>query len=210
MAEEIRGADQLTAGQSTSQQTSQQQPEAGSAAQATTRTDYDAIFQKLDSILDKRSGGIARSALKDNGIEEGEAQEILAAYRQQKADAAKQQTEALTKLQNENQQLRAQMLESRLTAEATAQAGTLNVAPESVPYLLRLADLSGAVDEQGGISKEKVTEALNKVLEDIPALKQQPRQAAGFQPIGGDGKDPTNAEAEDRMRSWFGLPPKKK
>lgn len=192
------------------QTTTQEEQTAEPTAQVTTRTDYDAIFQKLDSILDKRSGGIARSALKDNGIEESEAQEILAAYRQQKADAAKRQTDALAALQTENQQLRAQMLESRLTAEATAQAGTLNVTPESVPYLLRLADLSSAVDEQGGILKDKVTEALNKVLEDIPALKKPSQQAAGFQPIGGDGRDPTNAEAEDRMRSWFGLPPKKK
>lgn len=174
------------------------------------KPDYDALFQKLDSILDKRSGGIARSALKDNGIEEGEAQEILAAYRQQKADAAKQQADSLAALKTENQQLKAAALESRLNAEATAQAGTLSVAPESVPYLIRLADLSGAVDEQGGIRKEKVAEALSKVLEDIPALKKPTQQAAGFQPIGGDGKDPTNSETEDRMRGWFGLPPRKK
>lgn len=35
-------------------------------AQEKQPTDYDAIFQKLDAILDKRSNGIAKSALKDN------------------------------------------------------------------------------------------------------------------------------------------------
>jgi len=34
------------------------------AAQEKQSTDYDAIFQKLDAILDKRSDGIAKSALR--------------------------------------------------------------------------------------------------------------------------------------------------
>ena len=36
----------------------------------TTAPNYDEIFSKLDAILDKRSEGLAKSALKDNGIEE--------------------------------------------------------------------------------------------------------------------------------------------
>lgn len=31
---------------------------------------YDEIFSKLDAILDKRANGLAKSALKDNGVEE--------------------------------------------------------------------------------------------------------------------------------------------
>ena len=41
---------------------------------------YDEIFQKLDAILDKRSDGLAKSALKDNGINESEISEIVTAY----------------------------------------------------------------------------------------------------------------------------------
>lgn len=164
--------------------------------------DYAALFDKLDAIL--------RSALKDNGIAEEEAREIVAAYRQQKAGAAQQQSQAFSQLQQENQQLKAQMLRSQLEAEAMAQAGSLNVAPETVPYLIRLADLSGAVDGKGSISKDAVNAALNQVLEDIPALKQQAGQRRGFVPVGGSGTDPQSAAREDRMRAWFNLPPKNK
>lgn len=170
---------------------------------------YDAIFAKLDAILDKRSDGIGRRALVDNGIAEAEAKEIVAAYRQQKGAAAQRQADAMSALEAENAQLKAQMLESRLQTEAMSQAGTLGVAAETMPYLLRLADLSGAVDDKGEIQAEAVTEALNKVLTDIPALKQTKEQARGFVPVGGDGKDRQSAEADDRMRSWFSLPPKK-
>ena len=42
-----------------------------------TTPNYDEIFSKLDAILDKRSEGLAKSALKDNGIEESEKIRIL-------------------------------------------------------------------------------------------------------------------------------------
>lgn len=188
------------------QQTSAQQAQTGQQGNA---PDYTALFDKLDAILDKRSDGIARSALKDNGIAEDEAREIVTAYRQQKAGAAQRQSQTLATLQQENQRLRAQMLQSQLSAEAMAQAGSLNVAPETVPYLIRLADLSGAVDDKGAVSKEAVTQALNQVLTDLPMLKRQASQGRGFVPVGGDGADRQTAGQEDQMRSWFGLSPKK-
>lgn len=188
------------------QQTNNQQAQTGQQGGA---PDYTALFEKLDAILDKRSDGIARSALRDNGIAEEEAREIVTAYRQQKAGAAQQQNQALAALQQENQQLKTQMLQSQLNAEAMAQAETLNVAPETVPYLIRLADLSGAVDDKGAVNKEAVTQALNQVLTDIPALKQQANQSRGFVPIGGGGADRQAASLEDSMRGAFGLPPKK-
>ena len=39
--------------------------------------DYDEIFDKLDAILDKRQDGLAKSALKDNGIDESEIADIF-------------------------------------------------------------------------------------------------------------------------------------
>lgn len=186
-------------------------PQGGQAGQQgnSNTPDYAALFDKLDAILDKRSDGIARSALKDNGIGEDEAREIVSAYRQQKAGAAQRQSQTLAALQQENQQLKARMIQSQLSAEAMAQAGSLNVAPETVPYLIRLADLSGAVDEQGAVNKEAVTQALTQVLTDLPALKRQETQQRGFVPVGGDGGDRPSDSQEDRMRGWFGLSPKK-
>jgi hypothetical protein len=171
--------------------------------------DYSTLFEKLDAILDKRSDGIARSALKDNGIAEDEAKEIVTAYRQQKAGAAQHQSETLAALQQENAQLKAQILQSKLNAEAMTQAGSLNVAPETVPYLIRLADLSGAVDENGTINKDAVAASLGQVLEDIPALKLQASQSKGFVLVGGDGTGQQTSDQENQMRRYFGLEPKK-
>ena len=170
--------------------------------------DYDAIFAKLDAILDKRADGLARSALKDNGISEEEAREIAAAYRAHKAGAEKSAAESLTALRTENADLKAQIMQSRIQTEVRRAAASQGVGAEMVPYLMRLGDFAGAVNAKGELSAEKISEAVQKVLTDLPALKADKR-GGGVVAIGGNGsQDPAQAES-DKMRRWFGLSPQK-
>ena len=60
---------------------------------------YDELFQKLDAILDKRSDGLAKSALKDNGIDETEIADIVKAYREHKQGEANKQATQLSDAQ---------------------------------------------------------------------------------------------------------------
>lgn len=123
-------------------------------------------------------------------------------------ETPEQSVPTLEQIQAENTQLRAEILRGRLEAEVMAQAPTLDVAPNAMPYLLKLADLSGAVTDKGEVDKDAVTEAVKKVLDDLPALKKAPEQNSGFMNIGGDGKKHGTDTDEDRMRRWFGLKPK--
>lgn len=193
-------------------QTSQNEPDQNRQNQTGQQNgnapDYQDLFRQLDAILERRTDGIARSALRDNGLSDEETRDIVAAYRQERSSAAQRQSQAYETLQQENQQLRSQVLQGRIQAEAMRQAGQLGVTPETVPYLLRLADLSQAADAEGQVSAEAVTAALSKVLEDLPGLKQPQQQSRGFTPVGGSGEQSPAAD-ENRMRAWFGLAPKK-
>lgn len=179
----------------------------GAAPGAGNPPDYTEFFAKLDAILDKRSDGLARSALKDNGVGEEEAREIAAAYRTRRDDAARRQAEELSAAQDEIGRLRSELTQGRIQAEVTRTAGTLGFSAGSIPYLMRLADFSQAVGEDGAIDAEAVAAALNQVAADLPALKQRP--GGGVIPIGGSGT-PGADDGEDRMRSWFGLGAKAK
>ena len=185
----------------TQQQPEAQQSQTGSAP----AFDYD----KLAGILAGRQAANEESVLKgyfkQQGITGEEAAQAIAAFKAEKA----KNTPDLAALQRENQTLRAQMIQHQLNAEAMRQAGTLGVAPETVPYLIRMADMAGAVNEKGEISAEAVTTALTKVLEDIPQLKVQKEDSGGFVTVGGAGQTATQENADDRARKWFGLPPKK-
>ena len=146
--------------------------------------DYDAIFGKLDAILDKRSGGIARSALKDDGLQDGEVAEIVKAYREHKQNQQTENANRLQTVQAENEQLKAQLLQQRIDTVASAEAAKLGIAAAQLPYVVKLADMSNVLTDKGEPDTAKISAALSKVLDDIPALKPQAAAAQGFVPVG--------------------------
>ena len=142
---------------------------------------YDEIFKKLDSILEKRSDGIAKSALKDNGYEDAEMKDILSQYRASKQAKATEADTTISTLTNENAQLKATIQQERLNNEALTQARSLNVDDKTVPYLIKMAELDNCFDDKGNVNAENVKKALEKVLNDVPSLKQEEKGTAGVQ-----------------------------
>lgn len=168
---------------------------------------YDEIFNKLDAILDKRADGLAKSALKDNGVEESEIADIVKAYREQKQTKANEQATALTDAQKTIADLQKQIADRALDDAFSTAALELGIEAKQIPYVSRLAardDVLGA-DNQPDV--EKVKAAINKVLEDVPALKASANANKGFVPIGaksGEGAG-SGDDADKKLRSYFGL-----
>ena len=78
--------------------------------------------------------------------------------------------------------------------------------PKTIPYVLKLADLGSVVGQDGKINEETLQTSLNKVLEDVPALKPQPGGSGGFVRVGaGDGNQNQNTTNEDALKKMFGL-----
>ena len=168
---------------------------------------YDEIFSKLDAILDKRADGLAKSALKDNGIEESEIADIVKAYREQKQNKASEQANALTQANQTIADLKKQISNKAVDEAMSAAALEAGVDAKQLQYAIRLAARDGVRGEDGAVITEKVKEAINKVLEDVPALKASAGANGGFQQVGakgGDGAGP-NDDADKKLRSYFGL-----
>ena len=176
--------------------------------QQTQTPNYDEIFNKLDAILDKRSDGLAKSALKDNGIDESEITDIVKAYREQKQNKATEQATALTNAQNTIADLQKQLADRDLEDALSAAALETGIDAKQLPYVTRLADRTDVLGTDGKPDAEKVKAALNKVLEDVPALKTSANANKGFQPVGNKGGDNSAGSGEDadkKLRSYFGL-----
>jgi hypothetical protein len=172
-----------------------------------TAPNYDEIFAKLDAILDKRSEGLAKSALKDNGVEESEIADIVKAYREQKQTKANEQATALSEAQRTIADLQKQIADKTLDDAFSTAAIELGVDAKQVPYVSRLAARDGMLGEDNKPDIEKVKAAINKVLEDVPALKASSNANKGFVPVGaksGDGAG-SGEDAERKLRSYFGL-----
>lgn len=127
-----------------------------------------------------------KAYFKQQGLSQQEVEQAIATFKEQKA-ANQPNVEAL---QQQAATAVAEARQAQIQQAATMAAVGLGISVTSIPYLLKMADFSQAVGQDGKISNEKLTEALNKVLEDIPALKPQETDTTGFLHVG-TGGDPS-------------------
>ena len=59
------------------------------------------------------------------------------------------------------------------------------------------------MDAEGNINQENIQNALKKVLEDVPALKPEPKQATGFVQVGASGGQQQSTQ-NDQLSAIFG------
>lgn len=109
------------------------------------------------------------------------------------------------KMQSEVESANNAKLMAEVNQSATLEAVKQGVDIATVPYVLKIADFSKAVTD-GKVNAEKLTEAVKKVLDDIPALKGKPAEnGTGVKKIGGDGNgtsDGTKPNSSVPTKKW--------
>lgn len=176
-------------------------PGAGSGAPPA--IDYAKIQQMLDGTLAAKEDTALKAYFKQQGLSQQEAEQAMAAFR---AEKAKNQPD-VSALQAQISQAEAAALQARVESAATMAAVGLGIDAKTIPYVLKLADLSGTAGQDGKINEEAVKNALNKVLEDVPALKPQAAGTTGFVQIGaaGSGSGQPAGSQDDALKKAFGL-----
>lgn len=160
-------------------------------------------YQKLaDLISGKQSVAedtVLKNYFKQQGLSQDEMNQAISAFKQQKA-ASQPDVGAL---QTQAAQAQQQAQQATIERDAYLLAGELGVDLKTMPYVLKMADLSQVVGEDGKVAQDKLKEALNKVLETLPQLKQQANPAGGFQ-IGAPGAAGAKT-ADEQLDSIFGV-----
>jgi len=136
-------------------------------------------------------------------MSENEVTQAINSYKEQRAknkpDVAGMQTQ-LAQEQSRNLQL-------TIENSATLQAVELGIDSKSIPYVIKMADFKDVAGENGTVDAEKVKAAINKVLEDVPALKPAGNGETnnqGFKPIGAPNNN-NNQNQDDLLRGIFGI-----
>ena len=194
--------------QSAQNQEQNQEPENPQATQQAA-IDYD----KLASILDGRQKSTEESVLKgyfkEQGLTGDEVAQAIQAFKEDRAskepDVAGLQTqlnELRAAMETANSTARLAKVENAVILEATK----MGIDPKAIPYLTRMADLTDIADAKGEVSAEKVSQALAKVLDDLPVLKPQAQQQTGFR-VGGEGDKGCSAPKADdaKLKAIFGV-----
>lgn len=151
-------------------------------------------YEKLASIIQGKQtvaeDTVLKNYFKQQGLSQEEAAQAIAAFKQQKAKSQTDVTKIqgqLTEAQTQLAQAQAAARQAQLEGAATMMAVSLGIDSKTIPYVLKMADFSQAVDKDGKINEETMKNALNQVLEDVPALKPQAKGSSGFVQVGASG-----------------------
>lgn len=189
------GGDPAPAG--TTQQQTQQQTQ-----QTTPQFDYDKLAQLIAGKQTVTEESVLKGYFKQQGLSKEQMDQAIATFKQQQA-ANQPDVEAL---QQQAAQAQAVAQKAQIESAATLQAIQLGLDAKTIPYVLKMADLSQVMEEQDGkINDEAMKTALNKVLEDIPALKPQAAGTTGFVQVGASGKPGQQTTTDDALKKAFGL-----
>lgn len=163
--------------------------------------DYGKIQQMLDGTLAAKEDTALKAYFKQQGLSQQEVEQAIAAFKQQKAA----NTPDVGAMQNQLTQAQEAAKQAQIQNAAILVAASMGIDAKTIPYILKMADLSQAVGQDGKANEENLKAALNKVLEDVPALKPQASGTTGFIQVGaassGTGQQANQA---DQLSSIFG------
>ena len=183
------------------------EPGAGSSQQNTAGSqqapaiDYAKIQQMLDGTLAAKEDTALKAYFKQQGLSQQEAEQAMATF---KAEKAKNQPD-IGAMQTQLAQAQSAAQKAQVDMAATLAAVSLGIDAKTIPYVLKMADMSQVVGQDGKINEETLKNALNKVLEDIPALKPQAAGSAGFVQIGAAGGTQTQTSTDAELDRIFGV-----
>lgn len=162
--------------------------------------DYDKLASLITGKQSVTEDTVLKSYFKEQGLSADEMKQAIGAFKEQKA----KNTPDIAKMQSDVENADKAKLIAEVNQSATLEAVKQGVDVTSIPYVLKMADFSAVITD-GKINTEKLTEAVKKVLDDVPALKKTADNSAGVQKIGGDGNgtsDGTKPNSSVPTKKW--------
>lgn len=150
-------------------------------------------YEKLAGIIAGKQSvaedTVLKNYFKQQGLSKEEMDQAITAFKQQKADSQPD----VGALQTQITQAQKATQQALIEKEAYLLSGEIGVDLKTMPFLLKMTDLSAVVGTDGKINQDSLKDALNKVLETVPQLKPQANAPqSGFRQIGvGNQQQPT-------------------
>jgi len=183
--------------------TEPQNPPAASGGDNSTVTnvDYDKIQRMLDGTLKTKEDTALKAYFKQQGLSQDEAEQAMTVFKQKKAENTPDVNALNMQLKNANIALQKAQIEQAAMLTSLG----LGLDAKTIPYVIKMADLSQVIGDDGKVNDEALTNALKQVLEDIPGLKPQATSSTGFQKVGVTGGQGSQSPNSDALKAAFGL-----
>lgn len=163
--------------------------------------DYEKLAGLIAGKTSVTEDTVLKSYFKQQGLSQEEMAQAIQAFKAQKA--ANQPD--VGALQSQTAQAQKAAQEAQLEKAAVLAAVGLGIDAKTIPYLIKMTDLSQAVGQDGKINEETVTNALKKTLEDVPGLKPAQGSQGGFIQMGASGSGNQQQADDAALKAAFGL-----
>ena len=192
------------------QQDSNTQAQGGNSANNTQTSgiDYEKIQSMIDKGVQQKENAILKSYFEQQGMSEDDVKSAIADWKSRKQTQAQAQTDSFNKLQESNKALQERLTQELLNKQAFNDCLDLGIDKNIIPHVIKCADFTDAINENGEVNAEKVRASVEQVLKDVPAFKSSANEKQGFK-VGISGEQDDVTEQENVLRKAFGLAPKK-
>lgn len=170
--------------------------------------DYAKIQEMIDGRNAKTEDSILKSYFEKQGLSKEEMESAINAFKTQKANQANAQNKELSDAQASLQKMQLENQRLKVEKKAYDFVDDLNVDNKTMPYILKMADLSQCVDKDGNVLEDSLKTALEKVITDVPGLKKQVQGTVGIT-VGADTNNGTNSNNRVFDFGFTGIRPKK-
>ena len=178
------------------------------ANQASNTIDYNKIQEMIDGRNAKTEDSVLKSYFQKQGLSAEEMESAINAFKTQKANQANAQNKELSDVQASLQKTQLENQRLRIEKKAYDFVDELNVDIKTMPYLLKMADLSNCADKDGNVLEDTLKTVLQKVIDDVPGLKKQVQGTVGIT-VGADTNNGTNSNNGVFDFGFTGVRPKK-
>ena len=168
---------------------------------ATPEIDYDKIASLIQGKQTVAEEQVLKGYFKQQGLSQEQMTEAIAAYKKDQAS----KTPDVQALQTEAETAKAQALRESIRSQALMMSDELGISLKTMPYVLKLADMKDVVKDDGTVDSEKLKAAINKVIEDVPALKPSADDSQSGFKVGADGGGDKNAPNEAALMAAFNV-----
>ena len=164
---------------------------------STPEIDYDKIASIVEGKQKVAEDTVLKNYFKQQGLSGEEMAQAISSFKSQKASAQPD----VNALQEELREAQTQALQTRIESNLQLAAIKQGVDSNVLPYVLKLADSTNLTLESKGEDYEAV---IAKVLEDVPAFKQEATASTGFTQVGSTGTA-KQSTTNDELLKVFGI-----
>ena len=158
-----------------------------SGTQSTAQIDY----EQLADVISRRTSGtedkVLQGYFKQQGLSSEQAAEAIRQYKESQKQKRDDEVNRVRNMEQENARLKLQIQNADIDKEITTLATKEGVSAEKLPFLLKMVERDGIIDQEGNLQSDKAKAALETVLKVFPEFKGS-ASGSGIQPlVGGNG-----------------------